>query len=220
MLSPSSNLVFDGDSLTSMQGCHPRSASPYGALSNWNQTYANRVAEWIFCNRPDLDINCHIAAIGGSRCSDLLERFTEVVQPVAPAWVVLTIGTNDALTGVPVSKFQEQLSTYCKRLRKHCNGRVLYVGGFLPGPDTDDQTRSGLEKCRPYFQSAFEEVRSQGSIALDVGQALLWRAEKLKEQWPGHTIYSSGLHYNAVGNEIIANQVLVALDLMSLSGPR
>jgi hypothetical protein len=220
MLLPSSNLVFDGDSLTSMQGNHPRGASPYGALSNWNHSYANRVAEWIFCNRPDLGIACHIAAIGGSRCSDLLERFEEVVQPIAPAWVVLTIGTNDALTEVPVSKFQEQLSTYCEQLKNLCNGRVLYVGGFLPGPDVDDETRSAMEKCLPHFQSAYEVVRSQGGIALDVGEALLWRAEKLNEQWSGHTIYSCGLHYNVVGNEIIANQVLVALDLMSLSGPR
>jgi hypothetical protein len=55
-------------------------------------------------------------------------------------------------------------------------------------------------------------------MALDLGEALLWRAEQLKRQWPGHTIYSNGVHYNAVGNEIIANQVLVALELISISG--
>jgi hypothetical protein len=92
LLLPGSSLLFDGDSLTSMQGAHPRSASPYGALANWNLTYANRVAEWIFCNRPDLVIDCRIAAVVGSTCSDMAKRFPETVAQVAPAWVVLTIG--------------------------------------------------------------------------------------------------------------------------------
>ena len=52
---------------------------------------------------------------------------------------------------------------------------------------------------------------------LDVGQTLFRKAEQLVELWPHHTVYSFGVHYNAVGHEIIATEILQALGLVSLA---
>ena len=35
--------------------------------------------------------------------------------------------------------------------------------------------------------------------------------ESANRRWPNHTVYSSGVHYNALGNELIAGAVLAQL---------
>ena len=54
LLRPGQCIVFDGDSLTSRRMRPSLDTWPYLRLMNWERTYADRVAEWLFCNRPDL----------------------------------------------------------------------------------------------------------------------------------------------------------------------
>jgi len=49
-----------------------------------------------------------------------------------------------------------------------------------------------------------------------VGQALARRLALLQRQWPGHTIFSDGVHLNAVGCQIVAMQVLQAFGVLKV----
>jgi hypothetical protein len=63
----------------------------------------------------------------------------------------------------------------------------------------------------PYWQAGREIVEAQGGRFLDVGPYLQTRAKALDRRWKNHTVYSNGVHYNALGNELITGAVLEAL---------
>src|SRR5512146_2150541 len=109
-------VVFEGDSLTSRRTPPCLDDWPYLRLSNWQRTYAEEVAEWLFCNRPDLRLTFHTAAVGGSSCVELRERYEQRVKPLRPAWVILTLGGNDSARKVPLGEFRRTLDEYCRQL--------------------------------------------------------------------------------------------------------
>ena len=50
----------------------------------------------------------------------------------------------------------------------------------------------------------------QGALHMTTS-ILQTRAQALHKRWAPHTVYSSGVHYNALGNELIAGAVLTQL---------
>lgn len=204
LLHPNDRILFEGDSLT--EGL----TNNYGRLMGWDKTWAHRVDEWLFAHRADLNLECKNLAVGGSSAKTLLAR-TDADVAFKPTVVLLTIGTNDAIMNVPVETFRAQFDEWCRKMKEADCRTIIHVGGFSPCPNVDAETRGILERCVPYWTAAKEVVQSHGGLQIDVGPYMQPRAEALDQKWKDHTVYSSGVHYNALGNELIAGAVLTRL---------
>jgi lysophospholipase L1-like esterase len=204
LFQPKDRVLFEGDSLT--DGLK----NNYGRQMGWDKTWAHRVDEWLFTHRPELNLEFKNLAVGGSSTRTLLTR-TEADAAFKPTVVLFTMGTNDAIIGIPLDEFRKNLSDWCAAMKKAGAREIILVGGFAPCPNVDDETRAILEKCTPYWQAGREVVEAHGGRFLDVGPYMLARAQALDQRWKKHTVYSSGVHYNALGNELIAGAVLTQL---------
>ena len=216
LLQPGQCIVFDGDSLTSRRTPPNLDNWPYLRLMHWDRTYADRVDEWLFCNRPDLNITCHNAAVGGSTAGECLARYDKTVQPHKPAWVIMTICGNDSRRKIPLEEFKKNLTDYCERLARDSNGRMMILGGFkhFPFKPEDEEQYAGRIK---YYQAIQEVLATQNGVYVPAGIVLFEKAEQLAKRWEGHTVYSDGgFHLNEVGSEILAMQVLQALGVLKL----
>jgi lysophospholipase L1-like esterase len=187
-------------------------------LTGAHYGYPDKVGDWIFCNRPDLNLTLHTGAIGGSILGDVLERFPTITAAFKPAIVVMTIGSNDAARQVPLADFRTQAETYCSRLRDLCGGKVVYLGNLLAAHGASADGVMRRQNAKPYYQAMGEVVEAHGGLHVDLGTVLVRKAEALAKLWAGHTIYHDGGHFNPVGNEIVAGVVLRALGLMTTPG--
>ena len=127
-LNAGATILFEGDSLTRFPGRPNFETWPWMRLSNAHYGYPEKVGDWIFCHRPDLEITCRLGAVGGAVMGDVLERFSSVTEALKPDVVVMTIGTNDANREVPLKDFRAQAEEYCRRLRDLCGGRWFIWG--------------------------------------------------------------------------------------------
>ncbi len=213
-----STILFEGDSLTRFQGLPSLDTWAWMRLTGAHYGYPDKVGDWIFCNRPDLNLTLRTGAVGGSILADVLSRFPTIAVAFTPAIVVMTIGYNDAARQVPLPDFREQAQEYCRRLRDLSGGKVLYLGNILPAHGAAPSAEEHAARAKPYYQAMAEVVEAHDGLAIDLGRVLVRKAATLAKLWDGHTIYHDGGHFNPVGNEIVAGVVLRALGLMATPG--
>ena len=215
---PASTILFEGDSLTGFRSLPCLDTWAWQRLTGAHYGYPERVGDWVFCNRPDLNLTCRNGAIAGAIMADLLERFPTITGVLKPGIVVMTIGTNDSARAVPLADFRAQVREFCRRLCDLCAGKVLYLGNLLPLPHASEAVRQKRQAEHPYFRTAAEEVEANGGLAVDLGSILLRKHEALVKLWPGHSIHHDDCHFNPVGYEIISGVVLQALGLVQMPG--
>jgi lysophospholipase L1-like esterase len=197
-------VLFEGDSLT--DGLK----NNYARQMGWDKTWAHRVDEWLFTHRPELNLECKNLAVGGNSTRNLLAR-VEASAEFKPTVVLFTIGTNDAIIGLSLDEFRANLTAWCDRLQAVGCRTFIHVGGFPLCPNVDAETQAVLERCKPYWIVAKQVVEAHGGFQIEVAPYVLPRAVALDRKWKQHTIYSSGVHYNALGNELIAGSVLTRM---------
>lgn len=115
-------LVF-GDSLSAGYGMDVR--------DSWPSLLAKRLA----ANRPTYDLTN--ASISGETTAGGRSRLPAALAHSHPAVVVLALGANDGLRGLPVTQMQDNLTAMIRQARQY-KARVLLVGMKLPpnfGPD-------------------------------------------------------------------------------------
>lgn len=212
-----STILCEGDSLTAFRVKPCLDTWAWQRMTGAAYGYPERVGDWIFCNRPDLRLSVRNGAIGGSCMRDVLDRWA-ATEELKPAIVVLTIGTNDFNLQVSESQMRDQMADYCNRLDLLCGGRVIYLarcrtihGGM---PCADERERAAIG----HAAAASAAVRAAHGLVVDLDQVLERRASELAALWEGHTIFHDGIHFNAVGSEIVASVVLQALGLMIVPG--
>ena len=201
LFQPRDTLLFEGDSLTSGLG------NNCGRLLGWDKTWAHLLDEWLFAHRADWQLECKNLAVGGSTAQTMLQRVGPAVA-VKPQVALFTVGTNDGILGVPVGTFASQLDQWCGQLRAAGCRDLVHVAGFPVCPNADDDTARVLVACEPYWQAARRVLENHGGRQTDVGPYLLSRSRALDARWHPHTVYSHGVHYNAIGNELILGAVL------------
>lgn len=215
---PKSTLLFEGDSMTSLRLRPCLDTWAWQRLTNAHINYAEKVGDWIFCNRPDLGLSVRNAAVAGDTMTQVLQRFPSVVEALKPAIVVMTIGSNDAAQKIPLEPFRSQMREYCSKLSAFCGGKVLYLGERQLCPGSPPSEEKNLAVARPYCDAAFAEVEAHGGLAIDYSAILCHKEEALKRLYKDHTVFHDGIHLNAVGAEIVAGIVLRALGLMTTPG--
>lgn len=214
---PGSTILCEGDSLTAFRVAPCLDTWAWQRMTGAAYGYPERVGDWIFCNRPDLRLSLRNGAVGGSCMRDVLGRWA-AVEVLKPAIVVMTVGTNDCNHGVFESDMRDQMADYCRRLDLLCGGRVIYLArcrpilGGAPCPVERERAAAG------HAAAASDAVRDANGLVVDLDCVLQRRARDLAALWEGHTIFHDGLHFNAVGNEIVAAVVLQALGLMIMTG--
>lgn len=201
---PQDRVLFEGDSLT--DGLK----NNYGRQMGWDKTWAHQVDEWMFTHRPALNLELKNLAVGGHSTRNLLAR-VETSAAFKPTVVLFTMGTNDASIGIPLDEFRANLTAWCERIQAAGCRTFIHIGGFPACPHVDTETREILERGKRYDAVAKEVVEARGGFQIDVAPYVLPRAEALERKWTHHTVYSSGVHYNALGNELITGAVLTRL---------
>jgi len=200
-------IVFEGDSATSRRQGPTASTWPYLRLMGWDRTWADHVEELLFCWCPELALRFANNARGGSSAVAVAQRL-DTVLALRPDWVVATTGGNDVRLKVDLATYVATWRTYAERLHA-ANGTRLLLLGTWSFP-TDRPPKMQPEAIAPYWQSLSDLAADIPFLDfVDLSPAITAKAEALRAQWDGHTVFS-GLdgHYNEVGARIIAGEVL------------
>ncbi|MBN3759069.1 arylesterase [Paraburkholderia sp. Tr-20389] len=116
-------IVVLGDSLSAEYGL-PRDT---GWVSLMRQRLSN----------AQIDYNVANASISGDTTSGGRARLPALMQRLKPAIVIVELGANDALRGVPLSTTEDNLRTIVEQAQQG-RAKVLLVGMYVPpnyGPD-------------------------------------------------------------------------------------
>ena len=107
--------------------------------------------------REGFDYSVVNASISGEITRGGLERLPEALTRTHPAVLILELGANDGLRGLPIAQMKANLGRMIE-LAKKARARVLLVGMKLPPNYGPDYTRA--------FESAFGELARRYRIAL------------------------------------------------------
>lgn len=135
-------LVY-GDSLSAAYGL--------AAQKGWVALLAGRIKR----ERPDYSVAN--ASISGETTAGGLARFAKALETHKPAIVVLELGANDGLRGLPVAEMKKNLSAMIEQSRK-AGAKVLLVGIRVP-PNYGEAYATS-------FDGAFAELAKRHRTAL------------------------------------------------------
>lgn len=107
--------------------------------------------------REHPDYSVANASISGETTAGGLARFARVLEREKPAVVILELGANDGLRGLPVAQMKKNLSAMIEQAQK-AHARVLLVGVRMP-PNYGEAYASAFER-------AFKELAKLHRTAL------------------------------------------------------
>jgi hypothetical protein len=210
---PKQTVVFEGDSATSRRQGPTRSTWAYLRLMNWDRTWADHLEELLFCWCPDLALRFANNASGGAPAKTVAERIDTVVSCKAD-WVLATTGGNDVRLGIDITEYLNTWRGYAERLQAERGAQLVLLGTWsFPGDCPEKMKR---ERIAPYWDALSDLAKEVPNLHfLDLSAAITEKAEALRAQWQGHTIFSGpDNHYNEVGARIIAGEVLRAFGIL------
>ncbi|HEX9184576.1 MAG TPA: arylesterase [Burkholderiales bacterium] len=135
-------LVY-GDSLSAAYGLAEK--------RGWVALLAERL------KRERSDYSVVNASISGETTSGGLSRMAKALAQHKPAVLVLELGANDGLRGLPVAQMKQNLAAMIQQAQK-AGARVLLVGIRMPPNYGPDYTRE--------FEAAFAELAKRHKTAL------------------------------------------------------
>lgn len=135
--------------------------------------------------------------VSGDTTARALAR-VDVALAHAPAWVILGIGANDGLRGLPIDAMEANLETMIQRF-KDSGARVLLAGMMLP-------RNYGPEYVRD-FEAVYPRLAREFDLPLI--PFLLENVAMVRE-----LNQADGIHPNAKGNRVVARQVANAFEAL------
>jgi acyl-CoA thioesterase-1 len=97
------------------------------------------------------------ASISGETTAGGRARFAAALQQFEPAIVILALGANDGLRGLPIAAMKENLAAMIAQAKRH-HARVLLVGIRLPPNYGENYTQA--------FAATFRSLARREKIAL------------------------------------------------------
>jgi acyl-CoA thioesterase I len=137
------SILILGDSISSAYGISPQ--------RGWVALLAERL------KRERLDYIVANASISGDTTAGGASRLPRALEQHKPAVVVLELGGNDGLRGLPVAEMKRNLSAMIGQSRK-AGARVVLVGIQIPPNYGPDYTQK--------FDAVFRELAKQHGTAL------------------------------------------------------
>jgi acyl-CoA thioesterase-1 len=138
------------------------------------------------------------ASISGETTAGGRTRFAATLEQFKPTIVILALGANDGLRGLPVAAMQDNLA-YMVKLAKKQKVRVLLVGMHLP-PNYG-------QKYTDEFDAAFRKVAKREKVPL---LPFLLEPVALER----NAFQADGLHPTAAAQPKILNHVWSALQAL------
>lgn len=135
------------------------------------------------------------ASISGETTAGGRARLDAALKQFKPSVVILALGANDGLRGLPVKSLQDNLA-YMVKLAKQHRARVLLVGMRLPPNYGAKYTES--------FEAAFRDLASREKIGL-----LPFLLEPIALD--SNAYQADGLHPTAAAQPLILDHVWSAL---------
>lgn len=218
LLKPDQTILFEGDSMTQRRMAPTLDDWAFLRLANWHQNFGDLVAEWCLCLLPEWRLTFRNGGVGGSNIRGLLERLPKYQERLKPDWVVVTVGNNDPVQGVTQEEFEAGFDKYCRMIREHSGGRVMFLGGFLESCPTDSPHFEKRQQGKAYHEAAGEIVKRYDGIYVNAGRDIAKKAKALLDLSEYHVIYGDGLHFNALGNHVMAGIVMKALGVATFPG--
>lgn len=173
-------LVF-GDSVSSAYGISER--------RGWVALVAERL------RRAQLHYSVVNASISGETTAGGLARLPAALEAHRPAIVIIALGGNDGLRGLPVAQMKRNLAAMIEQARR-AGARVLVAGMRLPANYGPEYTRA--------FEAAFAEAAKEGRAAL---LPFLFEGFGEREEY----FQPDRIHPNEAAQPLIAENVLKAL---------
>jgi acyl-CoA thioesterase-1 len=131
------------------------------------------------------------ASISGEITSGGLARIGKVLAQSRPAVVILELGANDGLRGLPVAQMKKNLAAMTTRA-KQAGARVLLIGMRMPPNYGPDYTEA--------FASAYAELARRERVAL-----VPFMLEGIAAQ-PG-LFQADGMHPNEAGEPLLLDNI-------------
>lgn len=132
-----------GDSLSASYGI--------AQAQGWVALLGERVQR----ERPDYSVAN--ASISGETTSGGLARLAKVLQQRKPAVLILELGANDGLRGLPVAQMEKNLGAMIERAQ-HAGARVLLIGMRMPpnyGPQYTEAFQAAFARLAKRYETAF-----------------------------------------------------------------
>lgn len=154
-------IVAFGDSLTAGSGVAPEQSYPSQLQRLLDQSnYSYRVVN---------------AGIGGNTSADGLSRLQSIID-LNPRLVVLELGANDGLRGLPIAAVRKNLETIIERLQA-AGIPIILAGMYIPpnyGPEYSQQFHQMYVELAKKYQLALipfilENVAGRPELNLDDG---------------------------------------------------
>ena len=205
-------IVFEGDSLSNRLMGVNKSDWPYLRMMNWNDSWTNTFEELAFSWMPELNLKFSNAAVGGSTIKNMLERFELHVEALKPKWIIVTVGHNDA-NMLECDEFAKLAEDYLNAVGEKTDAKVVFLINVVETP-TGPGEKVYYEKIAKNYETLQKLASETGNFCLDIGKGLFEKIRILKDQYEGHTIYGDGLHFNKLGNTIVAGEVLKAFGVV------
>ena len=174
-------VVAFGDSLTA------------GVRVSRDETYPGFLQREL--DRRELAFRVVNEGVSGDTTARALAR-VDVALAHAPAWVILGIGANDGLRGLPIDVMEANLETMIRRFEDG-GARVLLAGMMLP-------RNYGPEYVRD-FEAVYPRLAREFDLPLI--PFLLENVAMVRE-----LNQADGIHPNAKGNRVVARQVADAFE--------
>ena len=155
---------------------------------SWPALLADRLQNLPAKKQPIRVIN---ASISGETTAGGRSRFEAAQRQFSPQWVILALGANDGLRGLPVTAMRDNLRFMIRAAKKH-GARVLLVGMRLPPNYGEAYTRN--------FENTFHELAQKEKVAL-----LPFLLEPVATD--RNNFLSDGLHPTAAAQPILLDHV-------------
>jgi acyl-CoA thioesterase I len=175
------SILVYGDSLSAAYGI--------AQARGWVALLAQRVA------REHPQYSVANASISGETTAGGLARYPQALAQHKPSIVILELGANDGLRGLPIAQMKANLAAMLERAQ-HSGARVVLVGMKLPPNYGPEYTRA--------FESAYAELAKRYKPVL-VPFLLEGFAQKAEMFQP------DGIHPTEAAQPLIAAQVWRAL---------
>lgn len=148
---------------SALQSKAPLRIVALGSSSTWGtgassraHTYPARLEHELRLLWPDNDVRVYNAGVGGQLARHMLARIDKDVTPRKAQLVLWQTGVNDAIRGVPLAEFRQQLASGIARLRAGGSDVILIDQQFYP---SFQKLKNG-----PLYMAAMRDVANANGV--------------------------------------------------------